>query len=488
MSTSSLLLLPLLIPLMGAVLILVTSSKPNLRETCTLASAAALIAVVFSLLPEVMNGSRPELELFELVPGITVGFRLEPLGMLFACIASLLWPVNSIYSIGYMRGNNEKHQTRFYICFAVAIASTMGIALSANLMTLFIFYETLTLSTYPLVTHKGNDDAKKSGRVYLGILLSTSICLLLPAIIWTQSLAGTTDFIAGGILPAGTSGFTLALLFLLFAYGIGKAALMPVHRWLPAAMVAPTPVSALLHAVAVVKAGVFSIVKVTTYIFSPVALGNMLDINLVLYIAGFTIVSASIVALQADNLKRRLAYSTISQLSYVILATALLAPISILGAALHILAHAFGKITLFFAAGSIYTATHKKNVSELDGIGYRMPITMGAFAIGSLSMIGVPPTAGFLSKWFILQGAFSVENGFAITVIILSTLLNAVYFLPIVYAAFFKQPVNEADQKFNEAPVPIVLALSFTAVMTVVLFFFPDIAVTLLQPWVASLS
>ena len=271
----------------------------------------------------------------------------------------------------------------------------------------------------------------------------------------------------------------------LFAYGIGKAALMPIHKWLPAAMVAPTPVSALLHAVAVVKAGVFSIVKIFTYIFSPALLAEMPDSNILLYLAGFTIISASIVALRADNLKRRLAYSTISQLSYVILATALLVPLSIMGAALHILAHAFGKITLFFAAGSIYTATKKTLVSELDGIGRCMPITMAAFAIGSLSMIGVPPTAGFLSKWYILQGALSIESWFAIGVIIISTLLNAAYFLPIVYAAFFRE---SQESKIKEAPLAIVLALSFTALMTLILFFFPDTALQLLKPWIGGLS
>ncbi len=488
MSDSSLLLSALLIPLIGVVLILLTRSKSNLREAATLFSAALLIIIVYQLLQRVLDGAKPELTLFEIIPGLDVGFLLEPLGMLFACIASVLWLINSIYSIGYMRGNKETHQTRFYICFAIAIASTMGIALSANLLTLFIFYETLTLSTYPLVTHKGNDEAKRSGRIYLGILLTTSICLLLPAIIWTHSLTGTTEFTVGGILRDESNRTAIVTLFLLFAYGIGKAALMPVHKWLPAAMVAPTPVSALLHAVAVVKAGVFSIVKITTYIFSPTLLIELLDINLVLYIAGFTIIVASLIALKADNLKRRLAYSTISQLSYVVLATALLMPISMLGAALHILAHAFGKITLFFAAGSIYTATHKKKVSELNGIGYRMPITMAAFAIGSLSMIGVPPTAGFLSKWYILQGAFSIESWFAIGVIIISTLLNAGYFLPIVYAAFFKQPATESEKRFNEAPIPIVLALSFTAIMTLVLFIYPDFALRLLQPWVGGLS
>jgi len=274
----------------------------------------------------------------------------------------------------------------------------------------------------------------------------------------------------------------------LFAYGIGKAALMPIHRWLPAAMVAPTPVSALLHAVAVVKAGVFSVVKIVTYIFSPALLFEILEVNVLLYIAGFTIIVASIIALQADNLKRRLAYSTISQLSYVILATALLVPISIMGAALHILAHAFGKITLFFAAGSIYTATKKTTISELDGIGKAMPWTMGAFAIAALSMIGVPPTAGFLSKWYILQGAFTVESWFAVSVIVISTLLNAGYFMPIIYAAFFKKPADGNDLSYNEAPLAIVIALTLTAVITILLFFFPDTPLQLLEQLSGNLS
>ncbi len=488
MSHSSLILLSLMVPLIAALLIGITGRQANVREACTLTAAIVLIALVYSLLPEILAGARPEFVLFEMFAGMNIGFRIEPLGMLFACIASLLWLINSVYSIGYMRGNNEQKQTRFYICFAIAIGSTIGIAFSANLMTLFLFYEMLTLSTYPLVTHKGNEEAKQSGRMYLGILLSTSICLLLPAIIWTHTLVGTSEFTQGGILTDKVGSTTMLLLFILFAYGIGKAALMPIHKWLPAAMVAPTPVSALLHAVAVVKAGVFSIVKVSTYIFNPGVLAKFGAAELILYLAGFTIIVASVIALRSDNLKRRLAYSTISQLSYVILATAILAPISILGAAMHILAHAFGKITLFFAAGSIYTATKKKNVSELDGIGYSMPFTMIAFAIGSLSMIGVPPTAGFLSKWFILQGAFSIENWFAITVIVLSTLLNAGYFLPIVYAAFFKAPALESERGVKEAPLPIVMALSFTAITTILLFFFPEVSLQLLQPWVEGFS
>jgi len=461
----------LLTPLIGAILIAFSGRWPNLRETVTLVTAVTLFALVVSLYPHVLAGDRPALVIGEMLPGLSVAFKVEPLGLLFASIASFLWIINSLYSIGYMRANKEKNQTRFYICFAIALASTVAIAFAGNMMTLFLFYEALTISTYPLVTHAGTEKAKQGGRVYLGILLSTSIGLLFVAIVWTWLIAGTLDFTPGGILEGKASAAVVGMLLALYMFGIGKAALMPVHRWLPAAMVAPTPVSALLHAVAVVKAGVFTVVKVVVYIFGIDLLSVMANADWLLYISSFTILTASIIALRQDNLKRRLAYSTISQLSYVVMATAILAPLSIVGATLHIAAHAFGKITLFFAAGSIYTASHKTEVSQLDGIGRRMPWTMGAFAIGALSMIGVPPTAGFISKWYILHGALDSEQMLAVAVIVVSTLLNAAYFLPIVYAAFFKKGQGE----HGEAPLPVVIALTLTAAGTVLLFFFPGI-------------
>ncbi len=461
----------LVTPLVGAVLIAFSGRWPNLRETVTLVTAVTLFALVVTLYPAVLDGGRPALVIGQMLPGLNIAFTVEPLGLLFASIASFLWIVNSLYSIGYMRANKEKNQTRFYVCFAIALASAVAIAFAGNMMTLFIFYEALTISTYPLVAHAGTDKAKQGGRIYLGILLSTSIGFLFVAIVWTWLVAGTLDFTPGGILEGNASATVVGMLLALYMFGIGKAALMPFHRWLPAAMVAPTPVSALLHAVAVVKAGVFSVVKVVVYIFGIDLLSVMANTDWLLYISGFTILAASIIALRQDNLKRRLAYSTISQLSYVVMATAILAPLSIVGATLHIAAHAFGKITLFFAAGSIYTASHKTEVSQLDGIGRRMPWTMSAFAIGALSMIGVPPTAGFISKWYILHGALDSGQMLAVAIIILSTLLNAGYFLPIVYAAFFKK----ASDEHGEAPLPIVIAITLTAAGTVLLFFFPGI-------------
>lgn len=475
---STALLLTLALPALAAIGIALTGRRPNLRESVTLAASGLLFLSVASLLPAVLDGARPAVTLTEWLPGLTLALQAEPLGMLFALVASLLWPINSLYSIGYVRANREAHQTRYYLCFAIALLAAMGIAFAANLFTLFVFYELLTLSTYPLVTHKGSPEAVRAGRVYLGVLIGTSIGLLLPAIVWTYLLAGSLDFTQGGLLAGKVQGPELALLLGLYMLGIGKGALMPLHRWLPAAMVAPTPVSALLHAVAVVKAGVFSIIKVLVYVFGEDLLRQTPASDWLLYLAGFTIIVASLIALRQNNLKRRLAYSTISQLSYVILGAAILAPLSTLGAALHVAAHAFGKITLFFAAGSIYTAAHKTEISDLNGIGRRMPWTMGAFAVGTLSMIGLPPAAGFLTKWYLLLGAFEASQALAVLIILASTLLNAAYFMPIVYAAFFREEKPDAHAH-GEAPWTMVAASTATAGLTVLLFLFPGVALNL---------
>src|SRR5690554_1081702 len=432
-------MMTLLVPLLGSIGIWLSGRvSPNLRETVTLVTAIALFAAVTRVLVGFNAGEVIGVELIELFPGLGLAFHTEPLSILFAMIASGLWIVTSIYAAGYMRGTQEPNQTRFYVCFAVALFGAMGVAFSANLLTLFIFYEVLTISTYPLVTHKGDAKAKSAGRVYFGILMTTSMVFLLPAIVWTYVAAGTLDFVPGGVLADTVTTGVGSILLMLYLFGIAKAAMMPMHKWLPAAMVAPTPVSALLHAVAVVKAGVFTLIKVVLYTFGTDFLATIPFQDIAVYLAGFTIVAASCIALRQTNIKRMLAYSTIAQLSYIIMATMALAPFSEIGAAIHIAAHAFGKITLFFTAGAIYVASKKTEIHQLNGIARRMPITMVAFAIGALSMIGVPPTAGFVSKWFIVAGAFQLENYFVVAVMILSTGLNAGYFLPIIYKAFFR--------------------------------------------------
>ena len=318
-----LVLAAILIPFIGALLIPIFHRAPNLREAVTLATAGALFLTVLGLLGPVLAGARPEALNIEVVPGLALAFKVEPLGMLFALIASGLWIVTSIYSIGYMRGNDEPRQTSYYVCFAVALGCTIGIAFAKNLFTLFLFYEALTLSTYPLVAHKANAEAIRAGRIYLLLLLGTSLVLLLPAIVVTWALAGTIDFTPGGILEGKASGAVIGLLLALYAFGIGKAALMPLHFWLPAAMVAPTPVSALLHAVAVVKAGVFTIVKVVVYVFGTGVLARQRSMRIGSYTwPRRACLLASLVALTRDNLKALLAYSTVSQLAYVVLGAA----------------------------------------------------------------------------------------------------------------------------------------------------------------------
>jgi len=476
----NLILASLVLPVLGAIGIFLAGRWPNLRESVTIVTAVATFVCVVQLVEPVLAGSQPAVVLFELFSGLPVAFRVEPLGMIFALVASGLWIVNSIYSIGYMRANGEHAQTRFYICFALSIAAALGIAFSANLLTLFLFYEILTLITYPLVTHCATEKAKKGGRVYLAILMGTSMLFLLPAIIYTWHVAGTTDFRQGGILPATLAPGMLTALLALYMFGIGKAALMPFHRWLPAAMVAPTPVSALLHAVAVVKAGVFSVVKVVVYIFGSGILAG--QTGWVIAVAAFTIIAASIVALRADNFKRRLAYSTVSQLSYIVLAAVVLTPLSTVGAALHIVSHALGKITLFFTAGAIYTAAHKTEISQFDGIGRRMPWTMSAFTVGSLSIIGIPPFVGFVSKWYILSGVLSAGMLSVAAVFLLSTLLNAAYLLPIVHRAFFREPTHDDYHgEHGEAPLFMVIAVCLTAAGTLAAAFFPDVLVELAQ-------
>jgi len=458
-SDGATLIAALFVPLGGAVLIWLSGRWPDWREAISLGTAVTLFALVASLVPAVMAGERPAASFGDILPGLPIAFELEPLGMLFALIASFLWIITTIYSIGYVRANREKNQTRFYACFALALSATIGIAFAGNMLTLFIFYEALTLSTYPLVTHSGTEEARRSGRVYLGILLSTSIIFLLSATLLTWVEVGTLDFRDGGILAGQVSEPLVVVLLVLYMFGIGKAALMPFHRWLPAAMVAPTPVSALLHAVAVVKAGVFTVLKVLFYIFGLDNLHDLASGEWLIYVALITILAASLIALRQDNLKRRLAYSTISQLSYVVLGGALASTAGMMGGAMHIAMHAFGKITLFFCAGAIYTALRKTLISEMDGVGLRMPITMAAFSIGAFSLIGLPPFAAIWSKWYLGLGAVGYSNYSVLAVLLASSLLNAAYFMPIIARAYFPaSSVPVGPERIKEAPLPILIA------------------------------
>jgi len=470
-------LLALLTPLLGSFLILIFGEKRrNLREGTTLLASSLTFLWAFLMLKALRAGYIPQKDLFELFPGLMFSFRADPLGMVFLLLSTSLWLIISIYAIGYMRSLNEHAQTRFFFCFSLAILGAIGVALSSNLLSLFVFYEILTISTFPLVAHEGNLEALRAGRKYLVYLLSGA-SLGLFGIIYIWAHYHNVSFVAGGFIKEPKD-WVLNFVFLSLFLGFGvKAALMPFHEWLPSAMIAPTPVSALLHAVAVVKAGVFSCLSVLYFLFEAKKLPTEFSFWLSLFVS-VTVIGANLLAIREDNLKRRLAFSTINNLAAILLGALMLSKEALKGAILHIPFHGFMKITLFMCAGSIYVKSKKERVSELDGIGHNMPFTMGAFTVSALGLCGIPPLCGFLSKWYLCLGTLEASKHWFLLVWLTSSFLDAVYFLPIVYRAFFK---GKKDPKINEAPPSMTIPLLFTALVSIVFGLFPNFAFHLLD-------
>jgi len=475
---SALPLLPIVIVLCTSILIMLSGKRPNLREFWSIAGSILTFCSVAAMVPTILNGGTILYTLSSLAPGINLIFRVDALSLIFGIVSSFLWIFATCYNIGYMRSLNEHAQTRYYMCFAIAILGAQGVSYSGSLFSLYLFYEIITIFTYPLVAHHQDQEGYAGAKKYIVYLMGTSKGLLLPATVLTYVFTGTLDFadnITKGIFSGNTNSVWVSVTYGLFLFGFAKAAIMPLHNWLPSAMVAPTPVSALLHAVAVVKAGVFCISRVMLSVFG---LELLQSLNLGLYTAylvSFTILVASIIALTKDDLKARLAYSTVSQLSYIVLGVALLDPSGVTGGILHIVNHGFSKITLFFCAGAIFVATQKRKISDMAGIGYAMPFTMGAFAIASLSMIGAPPVAGFITKWYLLNGALEINNLIIVIVLMISTVLNAGYFAPITFRAFFqgkKEGWTKADVK--EAPATMVVPIVLAASISVALGVFPQ--------------
>jgi multicomponent Na+:H+ antiporter subunit D len=474
-------LFAVLVPAVGALLIAVTGERrANLREFWSVSAGALMFVLVAGMIPEVLADAMPECVLFRILPGIELAFRVDAFGLLFALGASLLWILTSFYSIGYMRSLQEHAQTRYFACFALALSATVGVAFSANLFTLFLFYEALTLVTYPLVGHKETAEARAGARKYIIYLLGAAKVFLLTAIILTYNVAGTLDFRKGGILPVEqvlAQPMLLYIIFALFLFGFAKNALMPLHSWLPAAMVAPTPVSALLHAVAVVKTGVFSTLRVFLFIFGPSAMREIGADQLAIGAASVTILLGSLLALGQGNLKARLAFSTVSQLSYIILGAALLNQSGVLGGVVHITNHAISKITLFLCAGSIYVSTHKTEISQMSGIAKRMPWTMAAFTLASLSVVGIPGTSGSVSKWYLALGSVELDSLTLLGVLLFSSLLNAAYLGPVVYKAYFEEG-PETHEEVREVPW-MVVPLTISAAASLLLGLFPGPVVEL---------
>ena len=441
----------------AALLILLSARRPTIREGWTIAAALAKFGLVLSMIPDALAGREHVTDLGTLVPGVEFAFRADPLGLLFGVVASGLYVATAIYSVGYLRGLGGSEQTRFFAALAASLSATIGVAFATNLLVLFLFYELLTVATYPLVAHEETHEARRAGYKYLAYALSGGVLVVLGTLLvfW---LAGTVTFAPGGIdgiaAVAGADPWFVRVVFGFLVVGFGvKAAIMPLHPWLPSAMVAPTPISGLLHAVAVVKSGVFGIARTVLDVFGPETIGA-LGVGLPLAVAAAaTMLLGSLIALRQDDLKRLLAYSTIAQLSYIVLGLALVSPAAIAGGLLHLPAHAFAKLTLFFCAGALYVELQLKSISELAGVGRRMPLTMTAFAIGAFSMAGIPLFAGFVSKWYLIVGGLSAEQLLVPIVLVLSGLLNVAYFWPIVYAAFFESPERADPKPIVEGPI-----------------------------------
>ena len=472
--------LVVLISAVAALLIMRFRKNPNRREMVSVGAGVIKFILVLSMLPTIMSGQVIRCHLVEILPGLNLVFRVDGFSMIFALISSFLWILTSLYSIGYMRGLNEHAQTRYYTCFALTLSAALGVAMSGSLFTLYLFYELVSIFTYPLVMHHEDGEAFSGANKYLVYLMGTGKLFFLTALVITYILTGNLDFGPQAILTADHNSTLLILLYILFIAAIAKAGLIPLHSWLPSAMVAPTPVSALLHAVAVVKVGVFCMARVIYNVYGPQLMQHL---HLILPSAIFmsaTILIASMLALTQDNLKARLAYSTVSQLAYITLGFALVSVSSITGGAIHIANHAFSKITLFYCAGAIFVVSGKKYISQLSGLGRKMPITMTCFTIGAFSMIGVPGTAGFITKWFLGLGALESNHLIILIVILTSSLLNSAYFLPIIYRAFFMK-ISPEDEGLQEASPAMLVPISITAFATIALGIYPELFIQLIR-------
>lgn len=470
--SSILTLLLILVPLFLLPLLHLAKDNEDLRENFSLIGGFFNLFIVMSLFGGMSRGKLPHVTITTLLPGVPFELGIDPLGMILLLTAGFLWPLATLYSAGYLRDHHEKNQTRFFSMFCVAIAATNGVALSTNLLTLYIFYEILSLSTYPLVTHHQDLEARSAGRRYLAFIMGGSVGLVLPALITVYVKTGSLDF--GSVyLVLEQGGWSAYLITLAFLYGFSKAAVMPMHAWLPGAMVAPTPVSSLLHAVAVVKVGVFSVIRALCDILGPHFLTTHHCKLMVTSLCTLTIVISAALMVSQDNLKRCLAFSTIGQLSYIILAVSLMNRTGIMGGTAHILMHAFGKITLFFCAGAIAVHAHKKYISQFDGLARAMPWTFGAFTVGCLAIIGLPPTGGFISKWLIVTAALKAGMPMIAGFLLVSSLLKAWAFFPIIFRAFFAPSPEGAHHPKEDCSWLMRIPLLITAGCSILLFFFP---------------
>ena len=468
-------LLAVAVALLGAVLIAATRRSPNLRDGCSLATAALMLVITLTMIPAVLDGKtlRYSLVSFTTPPDIAIAFRVDAMGLVFALHAALLWIVISPYCIGYMRTLGERAQTRCLLCIALVMAAAMGVSFSANLLTLYLFYEMASLCAYPLEVNAETEEAYSKGNKYVFYVFAWGKLFLLACLL-AYGISGTLDFDPKGVFASTTAPLLLTLTFLLFLIGVTKAVIVPFHAWLPPASHGPAAFIP-IYQICGCAVGAFAILRAIHYLFGLKVL-EALDLGIALLVAAsLSIIVASAIALRKDDLKARLIYGTIGQISFTLFGAALLVQSGFTGGLLQFVALALGMTTLFFCAGAIFVASRKTRVSELNGIGKKMPLTMAAFAIGAFSVIGLPPFIGFTSKWHLALGAAETGQFYAIAVLAVGTILSAAYLLPIVYAAFFKNlPAGEQAVR-REAPATMLVPLIVAATGTTVLFFAPSL-------------
>lgn len=461
-------LLSSLVP--GLLIFTLREDQQKLRVTLNLCGVGIKLLLVGAMIYGVSQGLEFRFSV-PLLPGAPLVLQADALSLLFVALSSVLWLATTIYAIGYLESSPLR--TRFFGYFSLCVSATVGLALAGNLVTFLLFYEMLTLATFPLVVHRGTPESLRAGRVYLAYTVGGG-ALVLMGVALLHVLAGGQDFQPGGYLldAVGEHDLTLRVAFVLLIAGLGvKAALIPLHGWLPKAMVAPAPVSALLHAVAVVKAGAFGIIRVVYDVYGAEAMGLLDLAGPLLVLASVTIIYGSVRALQQQELKKRLAYSTISQVSYVTLGVALLGPIAAVGGLVHLVHQGLMKVTLFYCAGNFAETLGIHRIREMDGVGRRMPLTMTAFSIGALGMIGIPPIAGFVTKWALGMGALEVGQDWVLLVLMGSALLNAGYFLPLLWRGWFAEPADWHEDNWREERWEthwmLLLPVVFTAALSV---------------------
>ncbi|MEE4661278.1 MAG: proton-conducting transporter membrane subunit [Halieaceae bacterium] len=461
-------LLPLLLIasslLPGLVIFFLPENAVRPRTVLNLTGAIAKLLLVAFMLWGVSRGESYAVS-YPLLPGIDFSLRADPLALLFVSLSAVLWFLTTVYAIAYLE--DAPNRARFFGFFSLCVTATVGVAMAGNLLTFLLFYELLTLSTYPLVVHRETPEARAAGNRYLVYTLCGGAALLLGTA-WLYLETGTLTFAPRGFVAGSdTPAWALVTIFFLLVSGVGvKAALVPLHGWLPRAMVAPAPVSALLHAVAVVKAGAFGIVRIVYDVFGVEYAADLGVMDALAASAAITIIYGSLRALTQDDLKRRLAFSTVSQVSYIALGVAIVGPLASIGGLVHLVHQGLMKITLFFCAGNYAETLGLHKVSELDGVGRRMPLTTAAFSVGALGMIGLPPMAGFISKWYLGLGALEAGDTWAVVVLAGSSALNAAYFLPILHRAWFCPPAGDWPPLPAGARAETALALLVPPVLT----------------------